>query len=220
MKVSAQSMPKSRGRPQIRSDEATQTVIHEAARHEFVTNGYAATSMEAVARRAGVSTKTLYRLIPTKESLFEGMVSDRLDLFSSRIGAELIDHPDLASGLEAMLIECGRLVLDGEIIALQRMVIAESGRFPEIAEALYKRGIQRTTAVLSAWLDLQSKRGCIVVENPKLAAGMLLGMMISEPQRAALLGQRRSPGADEISKRARICAQLFLRGSLNREDPK
>ena len=33
----------------------------------------------AVARRAGVSTKTLYRLIPNKAALFEGMVTDRLD---------------------------------------------------------------------------------------------------------------------------------------------
>ena len=35
--------------------------------------------METVARRAGVSTKTLYRLIPNKAALFEGMVTDRLD---------------------------------------------------------------------------------------------------------------------------------------------
>lgn len=212
MKVVAQSIAKSRGRPQVRSDEATQTIIHEAARHEFVTNGYAATSMETVARRAGVSTKTLYRLIPTKESLFEGMVSARLDLFASRLSAELIDHPDLASGLRTTLIACGQFVLDPEIIAVQRMVIAESGRFPKIAEALYTRGIQRTTSVLSAWLDLQCKRGCIVVESPTLAAGMLLGMMIFEPQRAILLNQRRSPSDQEIRERASICTELFLQG--------
>jgi len=59
-------------------------MIYEAARHEFAGNGYAATGMETVARRAGVSTKTLYRLIPNKAALFEGMVSDRLDRFISR----------------------------------------------------------------------------------------------------------------------------------------
>ena len=47
-------------------------IIYEAARHEFAASGYAATSMETVARRAGVSTKTLYRLIPNKAALFEG----------------------------------------------------------------------------------------------------------------------------------------------------
>jgi AcrR family transcriptional regulator len=67
-----------RGRPQVRPDDETRGVIYEAARHEFAASGYAGTSMETVARSAGVSTKTLYRLIPNKASLFEGMVSDRL----------------------------------------------------------------------------------------------------------------------------------------------
>ena len=73
-----------RGRPQLRPDDETRQIIYEAARHEFAASGYAATSMETVARRAGVSTKTLYRLIPNKAALFEGMVSDRLDRFVSR----------------------------------------------------------------------------------------------------------------------------------------
>src|ERR1700680_3048749 len=67
-----------RGRPQVRPDHETRQIIYEAARHEFAAGGYASTGMEAVARRAGVSTKTLYRLIPNKAALFEGMGSDRL----------------------------------------------------------------------------------------------------------------------------------------------
>jgi AcrR family transcriptional regulator len=59
-------------------------LIYEAARHEFAASGYAATSMESVVRSAGISTKTLYRLIPTKASLFEGMVSDRTRSLSVR----------------------------------------------------------------------------------------------------------------------------------------
>src|ERR1700693_4478651 len=67
-----------RGRPQVRPDDETRSIIYAAARHEFAGSGYAAAGMEAVARRAGVSTKTLYRLIPNKASLFDGMVTDRL----------------------------------------------------------------------------------------------------------------------------------------------
>src|ERR1700757_1348801 len=75
--------PPRRGRPQVRSDEETRAVIFDAARHEFAHSGYAATSMESVARRAGVSTKTLYRLIPNKVALFEAMVTERIDRFVS-----------------------------------------------------------------------------------------------------------------------------------------
>ena len=81
-----------RGRPQVRPDCDTRQVIYEAARHEFADNGYAATSIERVARRAGVSTRTLYRLIPNKASLFEGMVSDRLDRTLANVDLQAIDH--------------------------------------------------------------------------------------------------------------------------------
>jgi AcrR family transcriptional regulator len=84
-----------RGRPQVRPDDETRRIIYEAARHEFAGSGYAATSMEAVARRAGVSTKTLYRLVPNKAALFEGMVSDRLDRFVSDVNLHAADHTDL-----------------------------------------------------------------------------------------------------------------------------
>src|SRR2546429_490312 len=63
-----------RGRPQLRPDDETRQIIYEAARHEFAAAGFAATSTETVARRAGVSTKTLYRLVPNKAALFEGML--------------------------------------------------------------------------------------------------------------------------------------------------
>ncbi len=74
-----------RGRPQQRCDEETRTIILEAARAEFAQSGYAATSMESVARRAGVSTKTLYRLMPNKAVLFETMVTERTGVFVSTV---------------------------------------------------------------------------------------------------------------------------------------
>src|SRR5471030_132410 len=103
--------PRGRGRPQLRSDGETRAIIFENARHEFAANGYAATSMEAVARRAGVSTKTLYRLVPNKAALFEGMVSDRLDRFSADVNLRAADHADIEEGLYAALMACADLTL-------------------------------------------------------------------------------------------------------------
>src|SRR5882757_97341 len=95
-----------RGRPQLRPDGETRQIIYEAARHEFAAGGYAATGMEAVARRAGVSTKTLYRLIPNKVSLFDGMVSDRLDRTLANIDLQAADHADIEQALHAALMVC------------------------------------------------------------------------------------------------------------------
>ena len=88
-----------RGRPQVRPDDETRQLIYEAARHEFASRGYAATSIRTVARRAGVSTKTLYRLIPNKAALFERMVSDRVDRFLSDVNLQAVDHADIDEAL-------------------------------------------------------------------------------------------------------------------------
>ena len=96
-------------------------------------NGYAATSMETVARRAGVSTKTLYRLIPNKAALFEGMVTDRLDRFLSEVDLRAVDHADIEQALYAALMACADLTLDEEVIALQRMILQEAGKSSDIA---------------------------------------------------------------------------------------
>jgi AcrR family transcriptional regulator len=201
-----------RGRPQVRPDEETRQVIYEAARHEFAGNGYAATSMEAVARRAGVSTKTLYRLIPNKAALFEEMVSDRLDRFLTEVNLHIADHADIEEALRAALMVCADLVLDEEVVALQRMMLQEAGKFSGIAELFYTNGIQRTVVALADWLRVQQARGLIALDDVEEAAGMLLGMVASAPRRAAIFGGRPLPSRPQIEARVRTCAQLFLRG--------
>jgi AcrR family transcriptional regulator len=203
-----------RGRPQRRPDGETRQIIYEAARHEFADNGFASTSMEAVARRAGVSTKTLYRLIPTKATLFEGMVSDRLDTFASEVNLHAADHSDIQEALSAALMACADLVLDKEVIALQRMILQEAGQFSEIAGMFYANAIHRTTIALADWLRAQQKRGLIALEDLEEAAGMLLGMVASAPRRAAMFGALPLPSRPEIEARVRTCAALFLRGCL------
>ncbi len=201
-----------RGRPQVRPDEETRQIIYEAARHAFAANGYAATGMEAVARRAGVSTKTLYRLIPNKAALFDGMVTDRLDRAFANIDLHAIDHAEIEQALCAVLIACAELTLDREVVELQRMVLQEACKSSDIAGMFYKNGVQRTTVMLADWLRVQQKRGLIALDDIDETAGMLLGMLASAPRRAALFGRVPLPSRGEIEARARACAKLFLRG--------
>jgi AcrR family transcriptional regulator len=201
-----------RGRPQLRPDQETRQIIYDAARHEFAGNGYAATSMETVARRAGVSTKTLYRLIPNKATLFEGMVSDRLDRFLSDFHLHAAVHVDIGEALYAALMACADLTLDEEVVGLQRMILQETGKFSELAGTFYKNGIQRTSAALADWLRAQQKRGLIVLDDADEAAGILIGMLASAPQRAAIFGGVPMPSRRQVEARVRTCVKLFLKG--------
>jgi AcrR family transcriptional regulator len=198
-----------RGRPQVRPDDETRQVIYEAARNEFAAGGYAATSIEAVARRAGVSTKTLYRLIPNKATLLKSMVSDRLDRLVSELNLRGADHTDIQEALREALMVCADLALDGEVIALQRMVLQEPGKCSEIAGMYYTNGIERATEALADWLRVQQTRGLIALDDIDEAAGMLLGMVAA---RAAARGDVRRPATvafPDRSPSAYLCGAVL-----------
>jgi AcrR family transcriptional regulator len=165
-----------------------------------------------IARRAGISTKTLYRLIPNKAALFEGMVADRLDRFLANVNLQAVDHADIEEALYAALMACADLALDPEVVALQRMVLQETGKSSDIAPTFYRNGPQRTVTALADWLRVQQTRGLIALDDIDEAAGMLLGMATSAPQRAAIFGGQPLPQRSQIEARLRRCAKLFLRG--------
>jgi AcrR family transcriptional regulator len=203
---------RSRGRPPLRSDEETRRIVFDAARQAFASDGYAATSTEELARRAGISTKTLYRLFPAKAVLFEEMCSDRLDRLLSDIHLKANDDVDIETGLRAALQACADLALDPEVVALQRMVLQQSATFPDLAANFYRDGIARTAAALAGWLRDQVKKKRVALDNVDDAAGMMIGMMVSAPQRAAIYASLTLPSREEIERRAQACADLFLNG--------
>lgn len=213
----AEEPRRGRGRPQLRSDEETRALILEAARREFAHSGYAATSMENVAKGAGVSTRTLYRLLPNKATLFEAMVTQRIDDFVSVVRLRACDGTDVEAQLTEALIVFADLILDSEVIAIQRLILADSDKFPDIAETFFRKAIARTQETLANWLRVQQKRGAIVLDDADTAAGMLLGMLVFQPQRSVMYAHLPPPTVEERKQRAQACARLFLQGCRRSE---
>lgn len=217
MDVSQKATRRPRGRPPTRSDEETRGLISDAARRAFMRSGFARTSMDDVARAAGISKKTLYRLVPTKADLFQTAVTDRIARFMLAVDPVALGSLPVDIALSRIMQEYGLLTLSPETVAIQKLVIAESGRFPDLATGFFQEAILATQGVLTAYLGQQCERGTIQLEDLDLAAGMLRGMMTMEPQRAAMMGQRPLPTESEVIKRARHCVRLFLFGVKTRE---
>src|SRR5260370_32424615 len=127
------------------------------------------------------------------------MVSDRLDRFLSEVNLHVADHADIEEALRAALMVCADLVLGEEVVALQRMMLQEAGKFSGIAELFYTNGIQRTVAALADWLRVQQARGLIALDDVEEAAGMLLGRVASAPRRAPLLCRLPLPSRPQIA---------------------
>jgi AefR-like transcriptional repressor, C-terminal domain len=98
------------------------------------------------------------------------------------------------------------------VIGLLRMIVAEGDKFPEISDTFYNKAIKRSESTLANWLKVQVERGLIAIDNPTEAAGMLLGMLAFQPQRAVMFAHAPAPGRKELERRAEAVAKLFLRG--------
>ncbi len=120
----------------LRSERKRQAIL-AGARQEFLGHGYAATSMDRIARAAQVSKATVYSHFADKEALFraltEQMVGERLgELFGTSAGDSLPAEP--AAALATLAGRClARRDSQPPFLAFLRLVIAESERFPELA---------------------------------------------------------------------------------------
>jgi TetR/AcrR family transcriptional regulator, mexJK operon transcriptional repressor len=145
--------------------------------------------MEAVARAADVSIATLYRHASTKEELFRAIVSQSTD-------AELFDEKELqglakqhlSDALASFAIRYLEVQLGTDRIALQRMVIAEMVRFPDLGADAYAAGIGGASALLGHLLDSRPGGNALWGKNPREAARRFLGMLAGDLQMRALLG--------------------------------
>ncbi|HVI86881.1 MAG TPA: TetR/AcrR family transcriptional regulator [Dongiaceae bacterium] len=200
-----------RGRPPCRSEQETLRLVIEAAAAEFQANGYANTGVDKIAERAGVSTRTIYQL-GNKAELFAKVVGDRAGRFILTVDDTQLDGLGPVEALSRILANYGKLTLGAETIAITRLVIAEGGRFPEIGQAFYEQAVKKINDVIEHWLALQVERGRLKLSDPTLAAGMLRGMMLMEPQRLVFVGKSEVPTAAEIEERAKACAMLFING--------
>lgn len=142
-----------------RKGDRPQEII-AAALDVFAERGFAAARLDDVAARAGVSKGTLYRYFPNKEELFKAMV--RAAIVPNLALAEQW----LAEGsmpafaiLERVLSAIAARILSTRVGIIPKLIIAESGNFPDLARFYHEEVIQRGFAVLSAVLARGIARG-------------------------------------------------------------
>jgi AcrR family transcriptional regulator len=133
----------------------------DAATKFFMEKGFEATSMGQIDKQAHASTETFYRHFPTKEELFERVLLRRTEFLKGELDSVLMsqDAPEKAL---AAFGELGlSLQLAPEAISLDRILVMEKGRFPDVVESFHAQGPARVQAALASYLAEQVKRaGC------------------------------------------------------------
>jgi TetR/AcrR family transcriptional repressor of mexJK operon len=200
------------GRPSRAAAEGLAGQIVAVARAEFFAHGYGPTSIEAIAKAAGISKRTFYARFENKAALFKAVVGDLIG------GITPVDIEGLfaGAGLEEILQKLAQAMLHASLnpqtLALQRLMIAEAVRFPELALVLNQQGARhQAIARIAEILARETTTGGLAVPEPLLAAELFLQMVVGLPQRRALgLGQPLTP--QELSEWGRNAVRVFLHG--------
>jgi TetR/AcrR family transcriptional repressor of mexJK operon len=186
--------------------------ILDAAAALFLAQGYLAVSMDAVARRAGVSKATLYAHFPGKDALFRVMVEEQCARMAAEATASAGHEDEIGVTLERLGVAMLRFLVAPETLAIHRIVQTEAAREPELAAAFYAAGPATVRALLAAWIAEAQARGQLRPDlDPARAAVEFSALLRADLWLRAGLGLGPPPDAAAIAAEAAAAAATFLR---------
>jgi AcrR family transcriptional regulator len=147
------SSPESRAPRWARRKESRPAELISAALELFVEHGYAATRLDAVAARAGVSKGTLYLYFDSKEELFKAVVRETIvpliSEYQRDVAGSGLPAPQL---LEAFFRRWWEAFGATRLAGIAKLIVAEAVNFPEVARFFHQEVIAPNSAVLATIL--------------------------------------------------------------------
>lgn len=185
--------PRFRRRKEERPQEIT-----EAALHAFAEKGYAATRVEEVAKRAGVSKGLLYLYFKTKEELFKAVIRSFVVPKIDELTA-VVDSNEMTSEafLRGPFLDFVKTLPGSPVSVLIRLMIAEGPKHPDLLQFYWdnviSRGLTALERVLERGVENGEFRPSIVNEFPHLFVMPVVFSVIFR-----LLFDKQSPDTDRL----------------------
>ncbi|WP_433801219.1 TetR/AcrR family transcriptional regulator [Actinomycetospora sp. CA-084318] len=193
------------GPPGRRRDEPARAAIVRAATELFLAEGYQAAGTDRIAAAAAVSKQTVYNQFGDKRSLFAAVVlgvTATAEAFGAELTAALaaVQHPEeVVPALRKLLRRWAGVALSPRVLAMRRLVIAEAGRFPELAAEYHRRAPDATLRTVAAGLVDLVERGLAHVEDPdRVAADLAFVLFGAELDRALFHPDSPPPDAERL----------------------
>lgn len=185
-------------------------LIVEAATRVFLDLGYGAASMDAIAAEAGVSKQTVYSHFGAKNALFEAIIEDKCDELLAPVFEAFRPGHDHAKALDEVARRFLSAILAPPSTALFRVIVAESVRFPELANAFYRAGPQTAVDNLAGYLKELNKAGVISTADPVASARQFFALLRGDLYMRRLLDLAPEPAAEEVAAVAGEAVMGFL----------
>lgn len=185
--------------------------ILAAGQRLFLQFGYGPVTMDAIAQAANVSKRTVYSHFSNKKVLFAGIMTQMCDLLGDRALPSEIPQTPLEETLTMLGQKFVDLVTSPNGLALFRIVVGETARFPELGTTFYETGPKRLIAFVAAYLHEQDRTGTLCVPAPEIAAIQFLELAKSGLHLRLLLGIGDPPTETEKEHAVAQAVALFIR---------
>ncbi|WP_371186131.1 TetR/AcrR family transcriptional regulator [Thalassotalea maritima] len=159
--------------------ETKRKSILAAASQCFCDNGFAASSMDAIAKAAGVSKQTVYSHFGNKDELFLEVIKQKCQEFQDAV-LPTISRDKVEPALTHFSCQFVRLLLSDEGMSGHRLCIAESQTNPTVSQLFFSAGPKRVIEVLMQLLQHFVDLEQLVIGDIRSAALQLLCMVKGE----------------------------------------
>jgi TetR/AcrR family transcriptional repressor of mexJK operon len=161
-----------------------------------------------------VSKQTVYKNFADKQQLFSDVVlgaAARADAFIAALPRVLTGTDDLEAGLRALARQYLATVMQPRLLQMRRLIVAEAGRFPDLARAYYERVPDHVMTGLAVQFGDLARRGLLHITDPAVAARHYAFLVLGLPlDRAMFLGPGHGLSAAELDRQADEAARAFL----------
>ena len=206
MSAQPDQKPKWRRRAESRPDE-----ILDAAFEVFERQGFDAARVEEVAKAAKLSKAGVYLYFESKEAILRGLIEREVTPVARgfRAMAEAgVDDP--SSGLPMLVAAITQALSDKRRLAVPRIVLAVTGRYPDIAEFYRKNVVEQALGAVTALIEAGVRKGVFRHCDAGLAARSVLGpLFLNGFYTHFLYGD---PGSLSVAERAEAHMDILLRG--------
>jgi TetR/AcrR family transcriptional regulator, mexJK operon transcriptional repressor len=184
--------------------------ILDIAYAAFIREGYAGTSMSRIAAELGGSKTTLYNYFESKKELFVAVV----DRECAKLFDQIFVATEIAGNFRDRVHELARRLMEAmlsdDLIEAYRLIVAESGRFPEIGHAMHEIALRRGTQHLSVFFKRAMEAGEMRAVNPKMAAEQFLDLTTGVLHKLRLWNVMSTIAPERLNMEVERIAATFL----------
>lgn len=201
----AASVPRTTSKGLARRDK-----IVDTATDLFLEQGYDAVTIDEIVRVVGGSKTSVYRTFGGKEGLLSESVQQMCATFLVAFNQLDVSSLSPADGLRVLGATLMRTLLEDRHIAFQRLIIAVSGRFPELARVWFESGPGRSRTAIAAFIAAKQRSGALRPSAPDVLAIQYHDMIVTNALYRALMGEK--PTWPEVERSIDAAIDTLLHG--------